>query len=178
METWLDSVNIRLMRESDLPLIEWGDEYVRYRKIYREVYRNFLAGRAFPWIAEIEKYGVIGQVFLTEKQPDPAFDPEQPYMFLSSFRVKPDFRNRGLGTLLLKICEVTARDRNIHNVFLNCAKTNKRCKAFYERNGFTVLREDPGKWSFIDHKGAIREEVEPAWTMVKKIETGNNLSES
>lgn len=178
MENWLDSVNIRLMRESDLPLIEWGEEYVRYRKIYCEVYRNFLAGRTFPWIAEVEKYGVIGQVFLTEKQPNTAFDPDRPYMFLSSFRVKPDFRNRGLGTFLLKICEITAHDRNIRHIFLNCAKNNKRCKAFYERNGFVVLREDPGRWSFINHKGAICEEVDPAWTMVKKIEIDDNLSES
>lgn len=33
MGSWLDSrVNIRLMRESDLPLIEWDGEYTRYRK--------------------------------------------------------------------------------------------------------------------------------------------------
>lgn len=169
MGSWLDSVNIRLMRESDLPLIEWDGEYTRYRKIYREIYRGLLAGRSMPWIAEVNPIGIIGQIFLTEKSPHPEYCPDQPYMFLSSFRVKPLFRNQGLGTLLLKICEITASDRKVHNIFLNCAKTNRRCKKFYERNGFSVIREDSGKWTYIDHQGHVREEIEPAWVMKKAV---------
>ncbi len=168
MTNWLDTVNIRLMTESDLPEIEWDGEYRRYRKVYREVYRGLLAGRSFPWIAEIPSVGVIGQVFLTEKQPHQEYS-EHPYMFLSSFRVKPDYRRRGLGTLLLKICEGTAKDRDMNVIILNCARSNRRSRAFYERNGFSVLRSDPGKWSYIDDTGKIREETEPAWVMRKVL---------
>lgn len=169
MGSWLDSVNIRLMRESDLPIIEWDGEYTRYRKVYREVYRGLLAGRAIPWIAEVNHIGIIGQIFLTEKNPHPDYCPDQSYMFISSFRVKPLYRNQGLGTLLLKICDITSSDRNIRSIFLNCAKTNRRCKKFYERDGFSAIREDPGKWTYIDHQGNIREENEPAWLMKKTI---------
>ncbi len=170
MGNWIDSVNIRLMNEADLPAIEWDGEYKRYRKVYREIYRGFLSGRSTPWIAEIGESGIIGQVFLTEKQPHSEYCPDQPYMFLSSFRVKPAYRNLGLGTLLLKTSEITTRDKNIHYIFLNCAKANQRSRSFYERNGFTTVRDDPGRWSFIDDEGNIREEVEPAWVMKKHLD--------
>jgi ribosomal protein S18 acetylase RimI-like enzyme len=169
MQNWLDTVEIRLMRETDLPSIEWGEEYIRYRKVYRDVYRNFLAGRSILWIAETEKDGIVGQVFLTQKNPHELFDPEHPYMLLSSFRVKPAFRNLGLGTLLLKACEIAAGDRGIQRIFLNCARSNQRSRAFYERNGYSVFRDDPGRWSYIDHLGQLREEIDPAWTMVKVV---------
>ena len=170
MENWLDKVEIRLMKESDLPLIEWGGEYMRYRKVYREVYRNFLAGRTTPWIATTDEDGIVGQVFLTQKAAHTAFDAQNPYMFLSSFRVKPAFRNLGLGTLLLKACEIVARDKKTPSIFLNCAKSNQRSKNFYERNGFSVVREDAGKWSYIDHEGQLREEIEPVWLMRKDLD--------
>ncbi len=169
MNEWLDQVNIRLMTAEDLPGIEWDGFYARYRNIYKEVFRNSLTGKTLSWIAETEQDGIVGQVFLTKKPPHPHFNANKPYMFLSSFRVKPNFRGRGLGTLLLKICEISTSDRGIPAIYLNCSQKNLRSRAFYERNGFKVLREDPGEWSYIDHEGLLRREVEPAWTMVKKV---------
>mgnify|MGYP002409344903 FL=1 len=157
-----------VMNETDLPAIEWDGEYKRYRRVYREIYRGSLAGRSVPWVAEISNIGIIGQVFLTEKQPHEDYA-DRPYMFLSSFRVKPAYRNLGLGTLLLKVCEVTAGDRKIDIIVLNCARSNQRSRSFYEKNGFVVVRNDPGKWSYIDDEGKIREETNPAWVMRKKL---------
>ena len=71
-ENWLDRVNIRLLREEDLPALEWDGEYTRYRKIYQEVYRNLERGISFPYVAETADDGIIGQVFLTRKDPNPA----------------------------------------------------------------------------------------------------------
>lgn len=167
---WLDTVNIRIMKEEDLPLIEWDGKYSRYRRIYREVFRNLQSGIAYPYVAETKENGLIGQVFLTEKLPNVNFSPDRRYLFLSSFRIKEAFRDKGLGALLLRICELTAKDKKIRDIFLNCAQKNILGLHFYETHGFTKVREDPGEWTFINENGNVITEVEPAWTMVKQIQ--------
>ena len=64
-EDWLSAVTIRLLQEEDLPELEWGGEYSRYRRIYREIYRNSQKGISLPYVAETADDGIIGQVFLT-----------------------------------------------------------------------------------------------------------------
>lgn len=169
MNSWLDSVQIRLLRETDLPQLEWDGEYARYRRVYREVFRNYSRGISRPFIAETAQNGIIGQVFLTEKGPNAAYSACDPYFFLSSFRIKSDFRDRGLGSLLLRVCEITASDKKIKEIYLNCAKTNARGLHFYQSHGFKILREDAGLWSFINENGKVVTESEPAWTLHKWI---------
>ena len=67
MKDWLDRVNVRKMREADLPLIEWEGEYARYRKVYQEVYRNQRLGVTTALIAESPEDGIVAQIFLTRK---------------------------------------------------------------------------------------------------------------
>ena len=43
---------VRLIKEADLPALEWDGEYTRYRKVYQEVYRNSLRGISLPYVAE------------------------------------------------------------------------------------------------------------------------------
>ena len=81
-----DEVTIRLLREEDLPALEWDGEYKRYRRIYREVFRNSQIGISFPLVAETRRDGIIGQVFLNQKEPNPKFTLRSRYYFLSSFR--------------------------------------------------------------------------------------------
>ena len=168
-KAWLDRVHIRKMRESDLPLIEWNGAYTRYRRVYREIFQNQERGITTVLIADSREDGVIGQIFLTQKDPNPNFSPEEPYLFISSFRIKEDFRNRGLGTLLLKMAELYAERKHLSLLILNCAKTNQDGLSFYKRHGFEGYRMDDGRWTYIDHQGVIQEEVEPAISMRKRI---------
>lgn len=169
MKAWLGQVNVRKMRESDLPLIEWDGEYTRYRKVYQEVYRNQQLGVTTALIAESPDDGIVAQIFLTKKNPNEVFSPNERYLFISSFRVKKPFRNRGLGTLLLKMAELFAKKEGLPLLILNCAQANQEGLAFYKNAGFEGYRIDDGKWRYIDHEGNVREECEPAFSMRKRV---------
>ncbi|MBR6088910.1 MAG: GNAT family N-acetyltransferase [Anaerolineaceae bacterium] len=166
---WLSTVRIRLLREEDLPALEWDGEYRRYRRIYREVYRNSQKGLSVPLVAETAEDGLVGQVFLSQKDPNPYYNPVSRYYFLSSFRVKPQFRDHGLGSLLLQACEKQTRLHHLRDIFLNCAMENNRARWFYEEHGFRVVRVDESDWSFVDDEGFVITEHQNACLMKKTL---------
>ena len=164
-----DDVTIRLLREEDLPALEWNGEYKRYRRIYREVFRNSQKGISFPLVAETSGDGIIGQVFLNQKEPNPKFTARSPYYFLSSFRVKPQFRGLGLGSRLLKECEKQVTLHRLRDIYLNCAVSNHRARWFYLEHGFQVIRIDDSDWSFVDDEGFVVTEHQHAYLMRKTV---------
>ncbi len=168
-DEWLDRVMIRLLREEDLPALEWDGEYSRYRKIYREVYRNSEKGISLPYVAETEEDGIIGQVFMTKKEPNPSYSPRSRYFFLSSFRIKPDFRGRGLGSLMMRVCFRDVRNQKLRDIFLNCSSDNDRARHFYERNGFRIIRLDKGNWTYINEEGYVVTEPQSAYLMRRTL---------
>ena len=168
-ENWLDSVTIRLMKETDLPELEWDGEYSRYRKVYREVYHNFRRGITMPFVAETAEDGLIGQVFLTFKDPNPSYMPRSRYCFISSFRVKPQFRDKGLGSRLVDVCFREARNHHLRDIFLNCSSDNNRARWFYEKHGFRVIRLDDGNWSYVNAEGFVVTEHQSAYVMKKTL---------
>ena len=164
-----DEVTIRLLREEDLPTLEWDGEYKRYRRIYREVFRNSQIGISFPLVAETRRDGIIGQVFLNQKEPNPKFTLRSRYYFLSSFRVKPQFRGMGIGRRLLETCEKQALLHRLRDIYLNCAVSNHRARWFYLDHGFRVIRIDDSDWSFVDDEGFVVTEHQHAYLMKKTI---------
>ena len=167
MENWLKTVNIRLLREDDLPELEWGDEYRRYRRIYREIFRNSQKGLSIPLVAETSGDGIIGQVFLSQKEPNANYGIRTRYYFLSSFRIKPDFRDLGLGDRMIRMCFQEVRNHRLRDIFLNCSADNDRARHFYEKHGFRIVRLDEGKWSYVNHEGLVVSEKESAYLMRK-----------
>lgn len=168
-EDWLSAVKIRLLREEDLPELEWGGEYSRYRRIYREIYRNSQKGISLPYVAETADDGIIGQVFLTKKDPNPSYCPRSSYFFLSSFRIKPQFRGRGLGNRMMQICFRDVRNHRLREIFLNCSSDNNRARHFYERHGFRIIRLDEGNWTFINEEGYVVTEAQSAYLMRRTL---------
>ena len=168
-EEWLDSVTIRYMTEEDLPALEWDGEYTRYRRVYKEVYRNFTRGISLPYVAVDPDAGIIGQVFLTRKDPNPDYGTRSRYFFLSSFRVKPEYRGRGLGSRLLAACEKDVLAARLRDIYLNCAENNPRARSFYEQHGFKVVRVDSGTWSIINEEGLLVSEKQTAYLMKKAL---------
>ena len=169
MDEWLSGVTIRYMTEEDLPALEWGGEYSRYRRIYKEVFRNFLRGISLPYVAVDPRAGVIGQVFLTRKDPNPDLNIPSRYFFLSSFRVKPQYRGRGLGSRLLETCEKDVLANHLRDIYLNCAESNQRARGFYEQHGFRIVRVDSGPWSFVNDEGLLISEKQTAYLMKKGL---------
>ena len=168
-DKWLNNIYIRLLREEDLPALEWDGEFKRYRRIYQEIFRNEQKGISIPLVAETAADGLVGQVFLSQKEPNPAYGISRRYFFLSSFRIKPTFRDHGLGSLLLRECEKQVRLHRLRDIYLNCAKDNNRARWFYLDHGFRVIRSEDGEWSYVNDEGFVVTETQHSYLMWKKL---------
>ena len=161
-------VVIRHLREKDLRAIEWDGEYAHYRRIYARAFREARRGHQILYIAE---YGsaIIGQIFiqLNGVQSDPQPQPYTAYLY--SFRVKPQYRNMGGGSALIRMAERELSDRSYHRILIGVAKHNSLARRLYERHGYHIIGEDPGRWSYLDHKNRIQHVVEPTFILEKII---------
>lgn len=64
----------------------------------------------------------------------------KPFLNVHDLTVHSDHRNAGIGTALLRECEVRARDRGCCKLTLEVHSTNEGARRLYERFGF-------GPWS-------------------------------
>lgn len=160
---------IRPLQTDDFPGLEWDGEYTHFRLIYQNTFRRCLEGKALSWVAIHPANGLIGQVFVQLEcdQPELADGKTRAYMF--SFRIKPEFRNRGLGSRMLEILETEIARRRFPVITLNVARENEGAVRLYSRHGYRIVTSDPGRWSYPDEKGCWHEVVEPSWRMEKKL---------
>ena len=71
---------------------------------------------------------------------------------------------------MLDVVEEDLVERGYRFLTLNVAKDNLRAQEFYRRHGFVIAAAEPGRWSYIDHEGRLRNIVEPAWRMEKHLD--------
>ena len=64
------------------------------------------------------------------------------YIYLNDFAVTAEYRNKGIGSALLKAAESYAREINIHKLCLHVEKTNLSAMHFYENSGYAIYRDD------------------------------------
>lgn len=166
---WLSEVEIRIGREEDLPALEWQGELIQFRKLYRQVYQNACDGRASIWVAELERAGIIGQVFVQFSSSRKELADGEIRAYIYGFRVRPAYRGSGVGTHLLKQVEQDLQKRHFRWVTLNVSRQNLAAQRFYKRNGYQIVAAEAGRWSYLDHMGKRREVDEPAWRMQKKL---------
>ena len=166
---WLSEVEIRIGREEDLPALEWQGELIQFRKLYRQVYQNACDGRASIWVAELERAGIIGQVFVQFSSSRKELADGEIRAYIYGFRVRPAYRGSGVGTHLLKQVEQDLQKRRFRWVTLNVSRQNLAAQRFYKRNGYQIVAAEAGRWSYLDHMGKRREVDEPAWRMQKNL---------
>jgi len=166
---WLSEVEIRIGREEDLPALEWQGELIQFRKLYRQVYQNACDGRASIWVAELERAGIIGQVFVQFSSSRKELADGEIRAYIYGFRVRPAYRGSGVGTHLLKQVEQDLQKRHFRWVTLNVSRQNLAAQRFYKRNGYQIVAAEAGRWSYLDHMGKRREVDEPAWRMQKNL---------
>ncbi|HTX78863.1 MAG TPA: N-acetyltransferase [Longilinea sp.] len=166
---WIDQVEIRPLRQSDLPALEWDGEYAHFRRVYQNNFERIAMGEALAWVADLPGAGVIGQVFiqLNCARPELANGCTRAYFF--SFRIRPDYRDRGLGSRMMHVFEDDLRQRGFKLLTLNVAKDNPRAIKLYQCNGYRITAHEPGKWSYPDDRGDWHQMVEPAWRMEKNL---------
>lgn len=165
----LKSLNIRLVQERDLQALEWEGAYRKYRRMYARLYKDSQFGKILMWLVEIPLREIIGQAFvmLNSGERDAADGFTRAYIF--AFRIKPGYRNNGIGTWLMAHVEKDLIERGFSFATLNVAKENPHARRLYERLGYKVIGSKPGIWSFRDDTGTIQHVNEPAWRMVKKL---------
>lgn len=165
----VDSISVRVAKLPDLPRLEWGGELVHFRNIFTDAYRNFEHGTGLIWIAEETSFGLVGQamVSLLSNRHDLSDGKSKAYLY--GFRVRPNFQNQGVGTLLMNAIEDDLRMRGYQILTLNVAKTNSSALRLYKRLGYEIVSPEPGEWSYVDHEGHRREVREPAWRMEKLL---------
>ena len=93
--------------------------------------------------------------------------------YIFAFRVKPAWRNLGIGRHLMQFVEDDLYQRGFRIVTLNVAKENIRAQRLYHRLGYKIFGSSPGVWSYKDHKGEIHHVNEPAWRMSKTLSSRN-----
>ncbi len=170
MSSLLSELVIRKVKEEDLPALEWDGEFKHFRRLYAEAYRRSLLGEAVLWLAEFPGKGVIGQLFvhLRSERPELADGKSRGYVY--GFRVRPAYRDKGVGTRLLITAEEDLLKRGYRYTVLNVGQDNPDARRLYERNGYRVIGNDPGNWYFIDDRGVRRDVHEPAWRMQKLLD--------
>lgn len=121
------------------------------------------------WVADLDGEQIIGQLFvqLTSSRTELANGTSRAYIY--SFRIQPVYRDKGLGTYILRVAENDLAERGYSWVTLNVARDNPDAKRLYERLGYRVIAKEPGNWSYRDERGISKEVHEPAWRMGKKL---------
>jgi ribosomal protein S18 acetylase RimI-like enzyme len=166
---WIYKVQIRPLRQADLPALEWNGEYSHFKRVYQNNFERIEMGDALAWVADLLGVGVIGQVFIQLNcgRPELANGTTRAYFF--SFRIRPEYRDRGLGSRMMHVFEEDLRQRGFKSLTLNVAKDNPRAIELYRRNGYRIMAHEPGKWSYPDEGGEWHHMVEPAWRMEKRL---------
>ncbi len=168
-----DEFTIRPIEERDLPALEWDGMYLHFRRLFRQAYEDMRIGTRQLLMVEHKTTGeMIGQIFIQWTSSDPRYADGARRGYLYALRIKPAFRNLGLGTRILNAAENELRRRGMDTAAIGVEKNNPRARALYERRGYRIIADDPGRWSYLDHEGNIQEVLEPAWLMEKRIHEG------
>jgi ribosomal protein S18 acetylase RimI-like enzyme len=169
LEDWRSRVVIRRLTSVDLPGLEWDGEFTHYRRVYLEAYRRMCSGKSILWVAELPGWGLIAQVFVQLNCDRKELANGNTHAYFYAFRVRPRFRNAGLGTRMLEVVEEDLKLRGFSVLTLNVARTNVDAQRLYERLGYQITAPESGRWSYPDHDGIWHDVEEPAWRMEKKL---------
>lgn len=166
---WTEQVIIRQVTRADLPSLEWEGEYTHFRHLYSQAFERSRIGLSRLWLAELPGKRIIGQAFiqLNCDYPELANGYDRAYFY--GFRVRPAYRNCGIGSQILHTIESDLIANHFCWLTLNVAQINTAAYRLYQRLGFHCVGEDPGIWSYIDEHGKHHNMQEPAWRMEKQI---------
>lgn len=162
-------LHVRLALREDLPALEWEGEFIHFRNLYADTFRRMELGHSLMWVADMPAVGLIGQLFVSLSSTRSELSDGKNRAYIYGFRVRPLYRNKGVGSLLIKTAEDDLLLRGYSHVTLNVARENLGALRLYKRHGYHIMGFEPGIWSYIDHQGRKCEVHEPAWRMEKSL---------
>jgi ribosomal protein S18 acetylase RimI-like enzyme len=169
MPASIEQVIIRQARQSDLPALEWEGEFIHFRRLYYDVFQQTQRGEALMWLAELAGIGLVGQLFVQLDSQRREMADGRTRAYMHAFRVRPQYRAKGIGSLLLLNAEADLEKRGYRFICLNVGRENQGARRLYERYGYRVVAAEPGDWSYLDHHGVRQLVHEPAWRMEKDL---------
>jgi ribosomal protein S18 acetylase RimI-like enzyme len=177
MTDFIEQVVVRHPTQADLLALEWNGVYTHFRRLYQDIFQSSLRGEAMLWVLELPQTGVIGQLFvqLISSRKELADGEIRAYIY--AFRIQPDYRRQGLGTLMLKLVEDDLLERGFRIAVLNVARDNEAARLFYHRHGYEVVAAEPGQWYYLDNLGRRRWVDEPAWRMEKVLADDDRIKD-
>lgn len=164
----LPDLGIRLATAADLPALEWEGEFAHFRKLFADTFADMQKGRRLMLLAERQRY-LLGQVFIQFRSQAVSLADGRSRGYLYAFRVRPAWQNMGIGTALLEAAENVLLKYGYEYGSLAVAKDNPAALRLYERNGYTIIGEDAGEWTYTDHLGHIQQVAEPCWILEKRL---------
>jgi ribosomal protein S18 acetylase RimI-like enzyme len=164
-----NQVCIRTAARSDLPALEWDGELKHFRRLFADAYERVEQGQAVILIAEIPEAGLIGQLFLSLRSGRLELSDGVTRGYIYGVRVRPEYRNHGVGTQLMLAAETELIERRFYYATLNVGQDNPKAQCLYEHLGYRVVAPESGRWCYQDENGQRREVHEPAWRMEKLL---------
>lgn len=168
-EVDLSCLTIRKLQKEDLPALEWEGRFQHYRNLYLKTYKEYLKGIRMMLVADYLGR-VVGQVFILFGTIECDPTPDRYTAYLYSFRVRPDFRNQGIGKKLILEAEKQILQKKFSRVLIAVARENEGALRLYERLGYQRIGSDPGRWSYVDHLGKVQRVDEPSYILEKLLE--------
>ena len=158
------------LEERDLPALEWDGEFVHFRNLFRQSFEDMrlrdapAAGHGTP----TERRHRRPDFSAMEQQRSAVcrWAPARVSVFPAGKARIPAAR---LGNRLMDEAEKILRERGMDTASIGVEKDNPDARALYERQGYHIIADDPGTWSYVDHLGQRQQVVEPAWLMEKKL---------
>lgn len=157
---------IRDVRADDLSTMEWFGTYSQFRVMEQANYRDVEAGAKLWLVAEVNGFPA-GHVKVNLRVDDPLRGNPRGYLF--ALRVFEPFQRLGLGTALIRAAEATLRSRGFRYASIAVGKDNPRARRLYERLGYSVYREEIGRWQYVDLEGRLHRVEEPEFLMDKPL---------
>lgn len=161
-------ITLRIAVHTDLPKLEWYGQYAHYRQLFRRAFRDQQAGRRLMLVAVTSDFP-IGMIFIQLQSAEPLVADGVTRAYLYSLRVMEMFRGKGIGTSLIQEAEGIVMDRGFQWTTIAVAKSNHGAHRLYRRLGYRIFSNDPGQWSFLDHRGQVRRVSEPCWLLEKNL---------
>lgn len=174
IDTGATYVRIRQVTEKDLPALEWDGAYTHFRRLYKTIYLDSQTGKNAMLIAENAQNNIVGQAFIQFHGHRKALADGTTKAYIFAVRVKPEFRNHGIGTKLILTAEKVIKKKKFTTATLNVAKDNLDAIRFYKRLGYRIVAHEPGKWAYIDHRGNLQHVNQPSWRMEKDLNDLND----
>jgi ribosomal protein S18 acetylase RimI-like enzyme len=162
-------ITVRIATHADLSKLEWYRQYSHYRQLFRRTFRDQQAGRRLMLVAATGDFP-IGMVFIQFQSLEHKVADGRSRAYLYSLPVMEMFRGKGVGTRLIQEAESLIQDRGFQWATIAVAKDNHNARRLYERLGYGIFKDDPGQWSFLDHRGQVRHVSEPCWLLQKNLQ--------